>query len=277
MRKHNTSTDARDYIHAAWVCVSSNGGRVEDADKQLVEDLTSLGIQVIVVLTKCSNLQSEQTRQFFDFVKNEFKGLAHSVVQTRGIEEKILDDETGEIIKEKPPYGIDHLIKETFALIPAAQKQAFASALNAQHKEAILLKTEQARTAINWAKTAAGAAAVVPIPFSEAVALVPIQAGMIIKISSIFNVPFEDKDILPAIATLATSLGTTVATQTAAAGLLKFIPVIGSVAGGALGAAAALKITQLLGESYLEALVRLSEQKKPLTFQSALAIVEDSL
>ena len=105
----------------------------------------------------------------------------------------------------------------------------------------------------------------------------PIQAGMIIKISSIFNVPFEDKDILPAITTLATNLRTTVAAKTAAAGLLKFIPVIGSVAGGALGAAAALKVTELLGESYLKALVRLSEQKKPLTFQSAFAIVKDSL
>ncbi|WP_447371078.1 hypothetical protein [Helicobacter pylori] len=97
---------------------------------------------------------------------------------------------------------------------------------------------------------AVGAAGLIPILFSDALAIAPIQAGMIYKMNDAFGVKMKDSIAASLITGL---LGVTAVAQvgrTLVNGLLKFILVVGSVAGGAT----AVTITEGIGFAYLKVL-----------------------
>ncbi|GAA7480727.1 hypothetical protein HpBHB17_06820 [Helicobacter pylori] len=97
---------------------------------------------------------------------------------------------------------------------------------------------------------AVGAAGLIPIPFSDVLAIAPIQTGMIYKMNDAFGVKIEDSVAASLITGL---LGVTAVAQvgrTLVNGLLKFIPVVGSVA----GSATATVITEGIGFAYLKVL-----------------------
>ena len=91
---------------------------------------------------------------------------------------------------------------------------------------------DESKTIIHVASGAAGAAGLIPIPFSDALAIAPIQAGMIYKMNDAFGMDL-DKSVAASLIT--GLLGVTAVAQvgrTLVNGFLKFIPVVGSVAGG---------------------------------------------
>lgn len=103
---------------------------------------------------------------------------------------------------------------------------------------------------IHLASGAAGAAGLIPIPFSDALAIAPIQAGMIYKMNDAFGMDLEESVATSLITGL---LGVTAVAQvgrTLVNGFLKFIPVVGSVA----GSATAVIITEGIGFAYLKVL-----------------------
>ncbi|WP_240454999.1 DUF697 domain-containing protein [Helicobacter pylori] len=109
---------------------------------------------------------------------------------------------------------------------------------------------DECKTIIHVASGAAGAAGAIPIPFSDAIAIAPIQAGMIYKMNDAFGIDLEKSVAASLITGL---LGVTAIVQvgrTLANGLLKFIPVVGSVA----GSATAVIITEGIGFAYLKVL-----------------------
>ncbi|GHR65024.1 hypothetical protein VN1269_08330 [Helicobacter pylori] len=109
---------------------------------------------------------------------------------------------------------------------------------------------DESKTIIHVAVGVAGAAGLIPIPFSDALAIAPIQAGMIYKMNDAFGVKMEESVAASLITGL---LGVTAVAQvgrTLVNGLLKFIPVVGSVARGATAAV----ITEGIGFAYLKAL-----------------------
>ncbi|GAA9002719.1 hypothetical protein Taitung16_12970 [Helicobacter pylori] len=126
-----------------------------------------------------------------------------------------------------------------FLLIQKANIQA--------RKQAMI---DKSKTIIHLASGAAGGVGLIPIPFSDALAIAPIQAGMIYKMNDAFGVKIEDSVAASLITGL---LGVTAVAQvgrTLVNGLLKFIPVVGSVAGGATAAV----ITEGIGFAYLKVL-----------------------
>ncbi|MUV10280.1 hypothetical protein F7218_05245 [Helicobacter pylori] len=120
---------------------------------------------------------------------------------------------------------------------------------------------DESKTIIHVISGAAGAAGLIPIPFSDALAIAPIQvsdalaiapiqAGMIYKMNDAFGMDLEDSVAASLITGL---LGVTAVAQvgrTLVNGLLKFILVVGSVAGGAT----AVVITEGIGFAYLKVL-----------------------
>ncbi|GAA6956548.1 hypothetical protein AOH343_10470 [Helicobacter pylori] len=126
-----------------------------------------------------------------------------------------------------------------FLLIQKANIQA--------RKQAMI---DKSKTIIHLASGVTGAAGLIPIPFSDALAIAPIQAGMIYKMNNAFGVKMKDSVVASLITGL---LGVTAVVQvgrTLVNGFLKFIPVVGSVAGGAT----AVAITEGIGFAYLKAL-----------------------
>ncbi|GAA9089005.1 hypothetical protein HpHA15_05580 [Helicobacter pylori] len=154
---------------------------------------------------------------------------------------------------EVPVEGLKELVDETKKCLIDAKKNKQKHFLliqkaNIQARKQAMI--DESKNIIHLASGAAGAARLIPIPFSDALAIAPIQAGMIYKMNDAFGVKMKDSVAASLITGL---LGVTAVAQvgrTLVNGLLKFIPVVGSVAGGAT----AVAITEGIGFAYLKAL-----------------------
>ncbi|WP_240447183.1 YcjF family protein [Helicobacter pylori] len=149
-----------------------------------------------------------------------------------------------------PVEGLEELVDETKKWLSDAEKNKRRHFLSIQkvkiqaRKQAMI---EECKTIIH---VASGAAGLIPIPFSDALAIAPIQAGMIYKMNDAFGMGL-DKSVGASL--VAGLLGVTAVAQvgrTLVNGFLKFIPVVGSVAGGATAAV----ITEGIGFAYLKVL-----------------------
>lgn len=242
IRERSAADDQDRHLHAAWLCIQDSGHRVEDAEIELSALLADAGIPVIVVLTKARKNSPflEQARALLP--------RARQVVAVRALPERI-----EELDADLPPMGLDALIEATAQYIPESQQRAYANALSTRNQKALEVK-KRAEIEVNIAAGLAASAAAAPIPFSDAVALVPIQVGMIAKIGITFGMELNTA----AISTLVTSsLGASAATlvgRSVVSGLLKFIPGAGSAVGGTIAATTAGAITKLLGNAYVAVL-----------------------
>lgn len=98
-------------------------------------------------------------------------------------------------------------------------------------------------TIIHTATVAAGATGASPIPFSDAALLIPIQTTMIVGLYKANGLNISQGVVNGALkATLISGFG-----KSLAGNLLKFIPGIGTVAGGAINAGVAVAFTEFLG------------------------------
>jgi uncharacterized protein (DUF697 family) len=143
----------------------------------------------------------------------------------------------------QPAHGLKDVLDATFQVAP----EGVAEALTAAQQIDTARKARQAQGYIAAAATTAAGAAFIPIPFSDAATLVPIQLGMMAKIAQLYGIKF-DRAALLAIAstTAATSAG-----RATFAGLLKMVPGAGSVAGGMVGAGVASSFTYAMGQAWL--------------------------
>ncbi len=154
---------------------------------------------------------------------------------------------------EVPVEGLEELVDETEKCLSDAKenkRRHFLSIQKANIQKRKQAMIEKCKTIIHVASGATGAAGLIPIPFSDALAIAPIQAGMIYKMNDAFGMDL-DKSVGASL--VAGLLGVTAVAQvgrTLVNGLLKFIPVVGSVAGGATAAV----ITEGIGFAYLKVL-----------------------
>ncbi len=106
-----------------------------------------------------------------------------------------------------------------------------------------------------------GATGAIPIPFADAPLLIAQQVAMMVAINAIFKFNVS-KDALKSLATAAIGVGgATVVGKTIVANALKFIPGIGSIAGGAISATTAALITLALGKAYIQACIAIKMGK----------------
>lgn len=111
---------------------------------------------------------------------------------------------------------------------------------------------EKANNIVLGFTASTGATGAVPIPFADAPLLIGQQVAMMIAINSVFGFDIE-RDALTSLATAALGVGgATVIGKTVVSNLMKLIPGIGSVAGGAISAGTAGIITLALGKAYIE-------------------------
>lgn len=152
-----------------------------------------------------------------------------------------------------PVEGLEELVDETKKCLIEAKKNKqnhflLIQKANIQARKQAMI--EKCKTIIHVASGAARAAGLIPIPFSDAFAIASIQAGTIYKMNDAFGVELENSVVASLITGL---LGVTAIAQvgrTIVNGFLKFIPVVGSVA----GSATAVIITEGIGFAYLKVL-----------------------
>ncbi len=238
------TNDSNQHIHVAWVCISEGSRRVERAEEELVKMLEDRNIPVIAVITKANADKGFRTEVI------KLLPTVRNAVRVRAIEEEL----DGGIVL--PSMGLRDLIDLTMQVVPEGLKRAFT----AVQKIDIELKKTQSRLIVTGAAASAAGMAAVPIPFSDAVAIVPIQVGMLAGISATFGLSVDKSFLTTVVGSIIAGAGGTLAGRAIASGLLKLIPGAGSVAGGAIAAGTAIALTTTLGEIYIKVIEMLFTQ-----------------
>ncbi len=117
-----------------------------------------------------------------------------------------------------------------------------------ERKQAMI---EKCKTIIH---VASGAAGLIPIPFSDALAIAPIQAGMIYEMNDAFGMDLDTSVGASLVAGLLSVTAIAQVGRTLVNGFLKLIPVVGSVVGAVISGATAVIITEGIGFAYLKVL-----------------------
>ena len=233
--------DINQHVHVAWVCVSEDGRRVEQAEIELHRRLAEY-MPVLGVITKA------RADQGFRAEVQRLLPEAKNVVRVRALSERF--DDTDVVLS---PMGLAELLEATVEVIPEAVQRAFAAA----QKASIELKKKAAHKVVAGAAVAAAAAGASPIPLSDAALLVPIQIGMLAGISATFGIELSKAFLGTLISAAAGATGATFLGRAIVANALKLFPGVGSVAGGVIAAATAVGLTTALGETYIAVLAKL--------------------
>ena len=239
VEKRANEPEPQDHIHVAWLCLHEDGRRVEPAERKLCRSLAQ-HMPVLGVVTKARRDDG------FSAEVHRLLPEAKNVVRVRAIAEQF--DDPGISL---PPMGLDELVASTAEVVPGGIQGAFAAA----QRVSLQQKEQQAHRVVASAATSAAATAALPIPFADAVILVPIQISMLAGISVIFGLDASRAFLSVLVATVTGAAGTTLAGRAIVTNLLKFVPGGGSILGGAISAATATTLTTVLGEIYIASLV----------------------
>ncbi|WP_448574040.1 DUF697 domain-containing protein [Trichothermofontia sp.] len=164
--------------------------------------------------------------------------------------------------------NLKDLVDLTMQVVPEGLKRAFTAA----QKVDIELKKTKSHTIVAGAAASAAGIAAVPIPFSDAIGLVPIQVGMLAGISATFGLSMDKSLLTTMLGSIIAGTGGTVAKRFIVSGLLKMFPGAGSVVGGTIAATTAAAITTAFGTAYITVLDMLFLQNngKPPTSEEVV-------
>ncbi|BAW78131.1 GTPase [Helicobacter pylori] len=241
--------DEKRAIDVAYLCVKETSSRVEERDKELLNLTKKWNIPTIVVFTNTQEKAGDAFVQKAKEIIGEkwgFKGFVRAYARVNSVAFSFRG-------MEVPIEGLKELVDETKKCLIDAKKNKqnhflLIQKANIQARKQAMI--DESKTIIHVVSGVAGVAGLIPIPFSDALAIAPIQAGMIYKMNDAFGVKMKDSIAASLITGL---LGVTAVAQvwrTLVSGFLKFIPVVGSVAGGATAAV----ITEGIGFAYLKVL-----------------------
>jgi len=227
-----------DQLHVAWYCVRGLDRRFEEAEGDFIRRLDELGLQVVLVLTQVPVRDGQYHPDAIELARV----IAEQRLPLAG-GRPFLVNAQADPFSGQPAHGLQEVLDATFRVAP----DGVAEALTAAQQIDTARKARQAQGYIAAAATTAAGAAFIPIPFSDAATLVPIQLGMMAKIAQVYGITF-DRAALMAIAstTAATSAG-----RATFAGLLKMVPGAGTVAGGMMSAGVASSFTYAMGQAWL--------------------------
>lgn len=191
--------------------------------------------------------------KFSDIVKAELSINDDKYFQrVRALE---VEDDEGEIKKIlgliKDNKGNDGLIEKTYALLPEGQNAAFARYQKYNNELRQNAAKKHARELINRYSLAAGGVAATPIPFSDFALLLPTQIAMITHVSNAYGLDMSADAAKKLAIAFAGVAGAGFGIKLAVGSLLKIIPGLGSLAGGAMNATIVTTTTKLMGHAYL--------------------------
>ena len=234
--------DINKAIHCIWYCINTASNRVEPEEiewlKELSMDNQITQVPIIVVLTQAfSKKKAQELRQM---LLNENL----DIVQVIPV---LAEDYEIEDLGTAKAYGLDVLIKVMGEALPEELMDTLQNLQIVSLEE----KKRRAQAAVATAALAAAGEGAAPIPFSDCALMIPTQLGMIASITVIFGFDVNKSIITALLSSTIGAGGATVLGKTVVTNILKFIPGIGTVAGGAISAGTAGVITAALGEAYI--------------------------
>ena len=242
------SKDINEAIHCIWYCVNVGGNRTFDETevawlKDLTESNKVAQVPIIVVLTqacpkkKAAEMKSLVEKENLDIIK-VVPVLAQDM------------DFDGEYVAQA--YGLDKLID----IMSEALPDELQDTLQNIQKASLEAKKKYAHGVVATAVAASFGEGFAPIPFSDAILLIPTQVTMIASITVIFGLNISKSFITGFVSSTIGAAGTTVLGKTVVSNLLKLIPGVGTGVGGMISGTTAGLLTTALGEAYIKVIER---------------------
>jgi len=228
-----------DAIHVAYYCIQATSSRIEESEIDMIQAISEK-IPVILTLTQAIGEQAAEFHRVLEEM-NLPVAAVHSVLAQPYV---ISEDYTVDA------FGLKELIERTFNLIPESVRKAFT---NAQQVD-IERKVDSAKTWANRYILTTFGVGFVPIPFSDASVLVPMQVALLAHITVIFGVPIDRATILSIVAAVGGTGSATVVGRSVVSNALKFIPGVGTIVGGVISGGTASVVTRALAHSYIQVL-----------------------
>jgi uncharacterized protein (DUF697 family) len=221
-------------VQLVWYALSGAGKRFTDLDVKLIKRIKSAGYPICVLLTKIDELDESQLRDMMSSLAKELVGVEVFRLSTMAKQNAALASFC----------DWEKLINWSYEKLPRVFKDRFVAAL----RGGLELKRKQALAVIAGAATGAAAVCLSPIPFSDAVAIIPIQTVMIMGVAAIYNIHVGKATIMA----IAKSTAVSAFGKALAGNIIKFIPGGGTAAGIAINASVAGVITGALGGAFSE-------------------------
>lgn len=239
LKQHRTS-NPDDHIHVVWYTLDAPSARFTDFDLELLTRAIE-NLPIVIILTKCDIASDEQ----IDAVKQAIeKANIPGLVTILEVSAAPLK-RRGQAVSEV--YGLKELVAVTEKVLPEARQAAFIAAQIVD----LGAKASRSRNTILAAVGTNFAVGFTPIPFSDWMALAPIQSAMLGSIAVIYGIkPATAKATLSTAGGFASIYIATVNGIRLAAGLMKFVPGIGTVAGGIINGTVAASMTASMGFSF---------------------------
>ena len=243
IKKGVEARDINKNIHCAIYCINASLNRIESEEIEWIREFTRSSsiyeVPVIVVLTQAvAKNRAAELKGILEAQQLNIQGIVPLLA-----EDYPVDDDF--IVKA---YGLDRLIKLMSKVLPERLGITLQNVQIASLQE----KRRESLEAVHKFSTAAGIAAASPIPFSDAALLVPIQIAMVARITAVFGIELSKSVITGLVSSTIGSAGATFVGRSFVSGVLKLIPGVGTVTGGAISAATAVALTEALGRAYTE-------------------------
>lgn len=250
IREGNKFSDINHAIHCIWYCINATSNRIEPEEinwlKELRNEMSQTQVPVIVILTQ--SISKKKSKDLRDYIFDTDLDVTQVVpVLAQDYE---LDEER--VVKA---YGLDTLLKVMAENLP----EALQDTLQNVQRVSLVEKKKRAQAVVAANAAAAFGEGFVPIPFSDAALLIPTQWEMISVITAIFGLDVSQGIITSFISSAVGSTVATLAGKTVASGLLKLVPGVGTILGGAISGSVAATLTTVLGEAYIAFLVALAK------------------
>ena len=242
INKGFASKDINNIIHCIWYCINTASNRIEPEEiewlKEISKENQTTQVPIIIVLTQSFSKKKAQEMRQMLLLENL------DVVQIIPV---LADDYEIEDLGIAKAYGLDNLISVMGEALPDELQDTL------QHVQIANLeaKKKYAQAVVATAMAAAVTAGAAPIPFADAAVLIPTQVTMIASITVVFGFNVNKSIITGLISSTIGAGGATVLGKTVVSNILKLIPGVGSIAGGAISAGTAGVITAALGEAYI--------------------------
>ena len=238
-----SSNDINKTIHCIWYCINVGANRTFDSSevewlKEFSEKNKNSKVPIIVVLT-----QSVPRKKALE-MKNHVEQENLDICKVVPILAQDMDFDEEYVAKS---FGLDTLINVMSEVLPSELQDTLQNI----QKVSLEAKKKHARAAIATAVAASFGEGFTPIPFADAVLLVPTQVAMISAITVIFGLEIN-KAFLTAFVTSTLGSGSaTLIGKTIVSNILKFLPGVGTSIGSVISGTTAGLVTTALGEAYL--------------------------
>lgn len=230
---------SKDAIHVVYYCIQATSSRIEDMELELIKDISE-NIPVILVLTQALGQPAEDFKRYLENMNLPVAGI-----QTVMSEAYVISDDY-----TIPAFGLKELVSKSLDVIPEDAQKAFTNAQQADIER-------KAKNARRWATRYVASSfgiGFIPIPFSDASVLVPMQITLLAHITAIFGISLDKSSIISIIAAVGGTGSATFLGKSIVGNALKFIPGAGTVIGGVISGTTASIVTSALAASYIEVL-----------------------